>query len=171
MNCFLSLTAPQASKVLNEVSGEHQTWLDQVTRLQIPTPKGAVASTAELKDRAISWLRSDKLWVKPQDDGDDRPLSLHRFNMHSSGLFVMANLIPGGKFVVSLYTDGHIELREIKIESEGEWGLRNVARYEQRDPDGFYPTFCSQLLTETNLGCPLVAYVDRREEKYGYYFF
>jgi hypothetical protein len=146
-----------------------------VTRLQIPIPTGLVPSTAELKGWAVSWLRSDGRWVKPrEDDDDDRSLNLHWFNMrpkedHDAEItpFVMANLIPGGKFVVVLYTDGQIDLKEIKIECEDKWDLQDVAQYKRDDPEGFHTMFWSQLLTETNLGCPLIAYVDNDHEKYG----
>ena len=149
-----------------------------MTRLQIPIPTGAVPSTAELKHWAISWLRSDKLWVKPQDgdddDDDDRPLSLHCFKMRRGddddsepARFVMANFIPGGKFVVVLYTNGDIELKEVQIEPGGEWELRDVAQYKRGDPEGFHTVYWSRLLTGTVLGRPLVAYVDREQEKCG----
>jgi len=147
-----------------------------VTRLQIPIPTGVIPSTAELKHWAISWLRSDKLWVKPQDgdDDDDRPLSLHCFKMRPGddddfefARFVMANFIPGGKFVVVLYTNGDIELKEVQIEPGGEWELRDVARYKRDDPGRFHAMYWSQLLTGTDLGRPLVAYVDEEREKCG----
>lgn len=130
----------------------------------------------ELKGWVISWLRSDKHWVKSRDDDDSRSLSLHCFTMPLSddddgpGRFVMANLTPGGRFVVILYTDGHIDLKEINIKSKDDWELREVAQYIRYDPEGFYTMYLSQLLTETNLGRPLVAYVDRAEEKYGHSF-
>ena len=157
---------------MNEVSGEHQTWLSQVRRLQITVPTDTIPSTAELKEWAISWLRSDERWVKPRTDDDDRLLVLHRFDMRKlvnegrSVPFVMANLIPGGKFVVILYTDGQIDLKEIKTESEDNWDLRDVAEYIQDDPENTHTMFWSQLLTETNVGRPLIAYVDRDQEKY-----
>jgi len=128
---------------------------------------------AELKDWAISWLRSDKLWVKLRDDDDDRSLSLHCFKMQLSdepNRFVMANFIPGGRFVVVLYVDGRIGLKEVNIKSKDDWELREVSRYRQDDSEQFHTMYWSQLLTETNLGRPLVAYVDRSEEKYGYCF-
>lgn len=175
VDCSSLLTVPQTCKMLNEASGEHQTWLNQAKRLQIPISTGVVPSTAELKDLAVSWLRSDKLWVKPRDDGDERLLGLHCFRM---GLFdddepvrfVMANFIPGGRFVVVLYPDGNIDLKEIDIKPEGEWELRDVARYRQDDPERFHVLESSQLLTETNIGRPLVAYVDRAGEKYTWSF-
>ena len=163
----------QTCKRLNGASREHQTWLDQAKRLQIPIPTGVVLSTAELKNWAFSWLRSDKLWAEPHDDVADRSLSLHWFNMRQrdpdggySARFVMANLIPGGKFVVVLYTDGQIDLKEIEIESEGKWNLRDVAHHEQDDPEEFYTMFWSQLLTETSLAYPLVAFVDQARERW-----
>ena len=261
---FLFLIVPQTCKRLNEASGEHQTWLHQVIRLQIPTPIGVVASTAELKGRAIFWSKSYMLWVKPRDDSDEdddsddddsdddnddndnddsdnagdsdnddsdndgdsdnngsddsdddddksddtnnsgdtdsndnndsdgnsnvndnndssgsnRSLSLHRFNMRQEEYdnteprrLVMTNLVPGGEFMVALYADGRIDLKKIKINPEDEWDLRNVAQYRPDDPGGLYAVFWSQLLTETNLGRPLVAYVDRPgQERYGYPF-
>ena len=172
VNCFSFMTAPQTCKRLNEASGEHQTWLNQVRRLQIPIPADIAPSTAELKDWAISWERSDRLWVKPRDD--DRPLSLHCFkpppraNGNKPDRFVMASLIPGGRFVVVLYTDGSIGLKEGNIKSGGKWEFRDVTQYRRDDPEPFYPLFWSQLLTETNLGHPLIAYVDRGDEKYSY---
>jgi len=124
----------------------------------------------------MSWLRSDGPWVKPRkDDDDDRFLNLHWFNTgreddgdpEEPARFRMANFIPGGKFVVILYATGHIDLKEIEIKSEDEWDLRDVARYKRDDPGRCYTMFWSQLLTETNLGRPLVAYVDQRQEEYG----
>ena len=142
-------------------------------RLQIPIPAGTVPPTAELKQWAISWLISDERWIRPQTPDDDRPLNLHWFNMKQPGNdgvrdvpFVMANLTPGGNFVVVLYTDGQIDLKEIKVRSEYEWDLRDVAQYKQDDPGEIYTMFWSQLLTETNLGRPLIAYVDQDQEKY-----
>ena len=79
--------------------------------------------------------------------------------------FVMAALTPGGKFVVVLYTDGQIDLKEIKIKSNDEWDPQDVAKYKRDDFEEFYPVFWSQLLTETNVGRPIVAYVDREQEK------
>ena len=161
------LTALQTSKRLNQASGDHQTWLDQVTRLQIPIPIGVVPSTAELKNWAISWVRSDEPWVKPRGE-DGHSLDLHWFDTWQKSpdepAFVMANFIPGGKFVVFLYADGQIDLKEIKIESEDKWNLQDVAQYEQDDPEG-YSLYWGQLLTETRFGCPLVAYADRDRER------
>ena len=76
--------------------------------------------------------------------------------------FVMANLIPGGNFVVILYPNGQIDLKEIKIKSKYESGLRDVTRYKPVGPERTRVEFWSQLLTETNIRCPLVAYVDPR---------
>ena len=174
VDCSLFFIVPQTCKRLNKASGEHQIWLNQVKRLRIPIPTGVIPSMAELKGWALSWLRSDKLWVKPRDDYDDRPLNLHCFKMRSSddddepNRFVMANLIPGGRFVVVLYTDGRIDLKEVNIKSESDWELREVARYRRDDQEPFYTMFRSQLLTETNLGRPLVAYTDRTGERYGH---
>ena len=173
---LLFLTVPQTCKRLKEASGEHQTWLNQATRLQIPIPTDIAPSTAELKNWATSWVRSDELWVKPRDDGDRRFLNLHWFNTRQDDpdkedptRFVMANLIPGGKFVVVLYIDGQIDLKEIKIESDEKWDLQDVARYKQDDPEKFYIMFWSQLLTETNIG-PLVAFTDQERERWGQCF-
>ena len=124
---------------------------------------------AELKDWAISWLRSDKLWVKPRDDDDGRSLNLHCFKMQlpddddEPDRFVMANLIPGGRFIVVLHVDGRIGLKEINIKSRDDWELREVSWYRQDDSERFHTMYWSQLLTETNLGRPLIAYVDRSE--------
>ena len=157
----------QTCKRLNEVSAEHQTWLTQATLLQIPIPAGAVPSTVELKDWATSWLRSDKRWVR--DDGD-RPLSPHWFDMRQEGdngtEIVMANFIPGGEFVVILYSDGQIDLKKVRIMSKDKWDLQDVAQYKPDNPEGSFMISWSQLLTETNLGRPLFAYVDERGEKY-----
>jgi hypothetical protein len=178
INCPLFFIVPQTCKGLNEASGEYQIWLNQVKRLRvpIPIPTDVVPSMAELKDWAISWLRLDKLWVKPPDDDDGHPMAFHYpeirlpDNDDGSNRFVMANLIQGGKFVVILYTDGRIDLREIKIKSTGGWELREVTRYKRDGPERSYTMYRSQLLTETNLGCPLVAYVDRTANEYGYSF-
>ena len=155
------------------MSGEHQTWLNQASRLQIPIPTDIVPSMAELKNWSISWVRSDELWVKPRDDDDDRTLNIHWFNMRQEDPdeqdpigFTMANLIPGGKFVVLLYLDGQIDLKEIKIKSGGKWDLQDVAQYKQDNPEDFYTAlFRSQLLTETNVVRPLVAYLDPGRKK------
>ena len=117
-------------------------------------------------------MRSDELWVKPRDDDDDRPLNIHWFNMRQEDPdeqepigFTMANLIPGGKFVVLLYLDGQIDLKEIKIKSGGKWDLQDVAQYKQDNPEDFYTAFRSQLLTETNVVRPLIAYLDPERKK------
>lgn len=175
MNCSLFLTAPQTCKRLSEASGEHQTWLSQVTRLGIPVPKSVSLSTAELKDWAVSWSKpSDKLWVNLGYHGlEDRPLSLHCFKVlredddYWRTRFIMAKLIPGGRFVVVLYVDGDIDLKAIDIKSEGEWELRDVARYRGANLSAIWP---GELLTETNIGRPLIAYVDHGGEKYGHSF-
>ena len=170
-NSFLFLTTAQTCKRVNEVSGEHQTWLNQVRRLKIPVPADTVHPTAELKEWAISWTKSDERWVQPRTPDDDRSLWLHRFDMQQEAAarlmpFVMANFIPGGKFVVILYPNGKIDLKEVKIKSKYESGLRDVTRYKPVGPERTRVTFWSQLLTETNIGCPLVAYVDREPDTY-----
>lgn len=165
------MTMPQTCRMLNEASREHQTWLNQVKRLQIPIPPGVIPSTAELKDMAIYWLRSDEPWVKLRDDDEERLLSLHCFRMGQPDdaklvRFTMANFIPGGRFIVVLYPEGHIDLKEINVQPEGKWELRDVAQYRRDNPERFHELESSQLLTETNLGRPLVAYVDLAGEKY-----
>ena len=169
-NCALLPTALQTCRWLNQASKEHQSWLNQAKRLQIPIPTDIIPSTAELKN----WVRSDGPWVKPKDENDDRSLNLHWFNMRREDPdkqeraippFVMANFVPGGKFVVVLYTDGQIDLNEIKIESGGNWDLQRVAQYKQPYPVEFSTLFWSQLLTGTRLGRPLVAYVNRSRER------
>ena len=79
--------------------------------------------------------------------------------------FVMANFVPGRKFVVVLYTDGQIDLNEIKIESGGKWDLQRVAQYKQAYPKGLFTLFWSQLLMGTRPSRPLVAYVDKRRQR------
>ena len=112
-------------------------------------------------------MRSDEPWVKPRGE-DGHSLDLHWFDTWQKSpdepAFVMANFIPGGKFVVFLYADGKIDLKEIKIESEDKWNLQDVAQYEQDDPEG-YSLYWGQLLTETRFGRPLVAYADRDRER------
>ena len=168
----LFLTVPQTCKRLNEASEEHQTWFNQVARLQIPIPTGVVPLTAELKDLAISWERSDELWVKPKDKNNDRSLNIHWLDTRQENpieenptRFVMANFVPGGKFVVILYTDCQIDLKEIKIEPDGKWGLQDVAQYKRKKPRGSRMMYWSELLTETNFGFPTVACIDQDEER------
>ena len=75
--------------------------------------------------------------------------------------FVAANIIPGGEFVIVLFPDGQVDLREIKIKPEGEWELPRVARHQGL---GYLKVVCmthwSQLRTDANLEHPLIAYVD-----------
>ena len=107
---------------MNEASGERQTWLNQVRQLKIPVPTDTFPPAAELKGWAVSWSRSDERRVKPRaPDDEDRSLYVHRFDIRQVDdddedamvvSFVMANLIPGGKFVVILYIDGQIDLKE-----------------------------------------------------------
>ena len=120
--------------------------------LRIPVPTG-VLPAAELKERAISWLRSDSLWVRPRDDNDDdRPLNLHCFKMpredddEEPAPFVMASLIPGGRFIAITYIDGRVDLKEITL-TEGEWQLRDVARYRLDDPEQRRAVGSSQLVS------------------------
>ena len=151
---------------------EHQTWLNQATRLQIPIPADVVPLTAELKNWVISWVRSDERWVKSWDDDDDFSPTIHCFNVRPGDLdeeepirLVMANLIPGGKFMVLLYADGQIDLNEIIVKSWCDCDLLDVAQYNRDNPEEFHMMFWSQLLTETNVGRPLVAYVGREQER------
>ena len=120
-------------------------------------------------------MRSDELWVKPRDEGvGNRSLSLHWFDVGQGDPdrygFAMASFIPGGKFVVLLYNDGQIDLKEIIIESEDKWNLQDVAQYKRDDPEECRTQFWSHLLTETDFGRPLVAYVDQDREKLGVFF-
>ena len=55
----------------------------------------------------------------------------------------MANLTPGGKFVVIIFTNGQINLKEIKIRSGDEWDLQDVVQYEPDNPEGIYMVFTS----------------------------
>ena len=116
-------------------------------------------------------MRSDEPWVKPsRDEGEgSRSLSLHWFDVGQGDPdrygFAMASFIPGGKFVVLLYNDGQIDLKEIIIESEDKWNLQDVAQYKHDDSERFFTLNCSQLLTETKFYHPLVAYVDEKREK------
>ena len=175
MNSFLFLTVLQTCKRLNETSREHQTWLDRVRLLQIPISTNFVPSTAELKDWAVSWLRSDKRWVKQRLAIEDLSLDIDDSEIFWEGgdyepaRFVMANIIPGGRFVVVLYFDGDIDLKAIDVKSEDEWELRDVAQYRGNNDITFCAVYWSQLLAETNLGRPLVAYVDQGGERYDYF--
>ena len=137
----------------------------------MPIPTDVVRSTAQLKNWATSWSRSNKLWIRSRDEDDI--LKLHWFKISEEVddvPFMTANLTPGGEFVVALYTDGKIDLKEIRIRSDDEWDLQKVAQYKQDHPEETDMAFRSQLLTETNLGYPLVAYVNDGREKYFFFF-
>ena len=90
---------------------------------------------------------------------------LRKDDVEKPAPFVMASLIPGGRFVVVAYIDGRIDLKEIKI-TEGKWQLRDVARYRLDDLEQRRAVGLSQPLTETILGYPLVAYMNPGEQGY-----
>ena len=73
--------------------------------------------------------------------------------------FVDAHLIPGGEFIVLLYTNGDVSLNRIgRSEATGDLDLREVARYEETN-EADYPRYWSRLLTETSYGCPMLVWV------------
>lgn len=149
MYVYLIVTVPQACKQLQSVVDEHQVWLRQATRLQIPIPPGTAPSKAELKDWVISRARVEVCWIKRRPGN----LELHSFETDND--FVGAYIIPGGEFVVLLYETGDIGLNKIeRSEVTGEWDLREVTRYEEPD-EGYHGSFCGRLLTETSYGCPV----------------
>ena len=150
---YLIVIASQACKQLQRVTDEHQVWLHQTRRLEIPTPLGTIPSNAELKDWVISRTRVEFCWIKHRP-GD---LVLHSFETDTD--FVNAYLIPGGEFVAFLYRDGDAGLNRIeKSEVSGELNLREVARYEDLN-EGDYPGSWSTLLTETSYGCPMLIWL------------
>ena len=148
----LILLASQACKRLRQIMDEHQVWLDQARRLQIPIPPGIAPSKAELKDWVISRARVDVCWIKRRP-GD---LVLHSFK--TAAAFVNAHIIPGGEFVVLVYGSGDIALNRIeKSEITGELGIRKVARYEQPNWNN-YLNSRSRLFTETSDGYPVLVW-------------
>ena len=81
---------------------------------------------------------------------------LHAFEIDDD--FVDAHLVPGGEFVVLLYTNGDVGLNRIgRSEVTGDLDMREVARYkEPGEIDG--PSSWSRLLTETSYGCPVLVW-------------
>jgi hypothetical protein len=131
---------------------EHQVWLDQARRLQIPIPPGMIPSKAELKDWVISRARVDVCWTKRRP-GD---LVLHSFETDTN--FLNAYFIPGGEFVVLIHLSGDVTLNRIeRSEVTGELGLREVARHEEPSADN-YPSSQSRLFTEMSYGCPVLVW-------------
>ena len=133
------------------MADEHQVWLQQAIRRQVPIPPGATPSKARLKDLVISRTRAQLCWTK---HGRPGALAFHSFQTDTE--FVDAHLIPGGEFVALLYRNGDVGLDRIeRSEDTGGLNLREVARYEEPDR-GNYPYYWSRLLTETSHGCPVI---------------
>ena len=135
------------------MADEHQVWLHQAKRLEIPIPPGPAPSKAELKGWVISRTRVDVCWIKRRP-GD---LVLHEFETDTE--FLDSHLIPGGEFVVFLYRNGDIGLNRIErsVITAG-LDLREVARYHE--PDVYNHLYhWSKLLTETSHGCPVMVCV------------
>ena len=142
----------QTCKQLRQATDEYQVWLDQARRLEIPIPSGTSPSKAELKNWVISRTRVDVCWTKPRPG----ELSLHLFETDAK--FVDAHFIPGGEFVVILYSDGAVGLNKIERSAvTGDLKVREVARYEDTTAND-YPGSC-KLLTETSYGCPVLIWV------------
>jgi hypothetical protein len=79
--------------------------------------------------------------------------------LETSTDFVDAHFIPGGEFVVLLYRSGDVGLNKFeRSEVTGEWGLREVTKYEEPNA-GDHPESWSRLLTETSYGCPILVWV------------
>ena len=78
-----------------------------------------------------------------------------------------AHFLPGGDFVVLLYSNGDIGLNRIERSVvTGELTVREVTRY--RETDGAdRPDHWSGLLTETSYGCPMLVFV--RSARWGEY--
>jgi len=147
---YLTVIVSQACKRLQLAVDEHQVWLRQAIRLQIPIPPGATASKAELKDWVISRARVDFCWIKR------RPGNLELHSFETDDEFVDAYILPGGEFVVFLYENGDIGLNKIEGSGRiGEWGLRGVAGHWEPN-EGQRASFCNRLLTETSYGCPVL---------------
>jgi len=149
----------QTCKRLRQATEEHQTWLCQAKRLQIPIPNGPNPSKAELKDLVISRARVDTCWIKRRS-GYLRPRELT-----ANAPLISSHYLPGGNFVVLLYESGSIDLREVQGEDAGGWNLVRVARYEQRDVHD-RPAPLSELLTKTSYGSPVLAYTNEAGNKY-----
>ena len=84
---------------------------------------------------------------------------LHSFEV-TGGAFVDAHLVPGGEFVVLLYSHGDISLNKIERSEAmaGDLDVTEVARYQELN-EMDYPGFWSKLLTETSYGCPVLIWV------------
>jgi hypothetical protein len=149
----------QTCKRLRLTTDEHQIWLCQARRLQIPIENGATPSKTELKDWAVSRSKVDVCWVK----GRPGYLKLHSFRLRMS--FISSHYLPGGNFVVLLYVTGCIELKKIQDSDTGGWNLVDLAQYEQLSHIN-YPAHWSGLLTETSYGCPVLAYMNETCDKY-----
>jgi hypothetical protein len=135
------------------VADEHQVWLHQARRLQIPIPPGTTPSKAELKDWVISRTRVDVCWVK------SRPADLTTHSFETEDEFVDAHLIPGGEHVVLYYEIGDISLSRLeKSTVTGKLDLREVTRFEATG-EAYRPWSWSRLLTETSYGCPVLVTV------------
>jgi len=61
---YLIVIVSQTCKQLQLVVDEHQVWLRQAIRIQVPIPPGTAPSKAELKDWVISRTRADVCWIK-----------------------------------------------------------------------------------------------------------
>ena len=132
------------------MTDEHQVWLDQARRLQVPIAPGATPTKAELKDLVVSRTRVDFCWTK------SRPgeLTLHSFETEKE--FVDAHLLPGGEFVVVFHPPEIITLNRVEESVvAGELDLREVAKYEGMDWEA-PPCNLSKLLTGTSYGCPVL---------------
>ena len=146
----LIVIVSQTCKQLQRTADEHQIWLHQARRLEVPIPPGTTPSKTELRHWVISRTRVDFCWIKrcPAD------LVLCSFELDVE--FLDANFIPGGEFIVILYDNGDVGLNKIEVlEVPGRrrLDLREVARYKEPDK-GNYPDCWSALLTETSYRCP-----------------
>lgn len=115
-------------------------------------------SKTELKDLVISRAKLDAIWVTGRGSWHLEP---HESSLGAGS--VSSYFLPGGKFVVLLYKSGALSLKEIQDPDSGEWGLVDVARYEQQSEN---PLFWSELLTETNYERPALACVNGTLDKY-----
>ena len=114
------------------MADEHQIWLHQARRLEIPIPPGTTPSKAELRHWVISRIRVDFYWIKR------RPADLVLCSFELDVEFLDANFIPGGEFIVILYDNGDVGLNKIEVlEVPGRrrLDLREVARYKEPDKD------------------------------------
>ena len=147
---YLIVIASQTCKQLQRAADEHQVWLHQARRLEIPVPPGMTPPKAELKDWVISRTRVDVCWIKR------RPGDLVLYSFETDTEFVDSYLIPGGEFVAFLYKDGDVGLNRIeKSGATGELNLREVARCKEPNAQN-YPYHWSRLITETPYGCPMI---------------